>query len=153
MSPVARSQGHAGRALLVAAVGVAVALGVAVVVSVLANRGTVEMRLGDDTFRAGTADDLAEAIADEGPILFSDVAGGDRDIWLQHLGDDPEAGWYAFDVRPAGTSRDCVVEWQPDAQIFAAECAEGEFGPDGDGLPQYEVALDDNQVIVDLRSS
>jgi hypothetical protein len=151
MSPVARSQRHAGRALLVAAVGVALAMGIAIGVAVLANQGKVDVRLGDDTFQAGDAESSAEEIATNGPLLYSDVAGGDRDIWVQHLGDDPETGWHAFDARPPGSPRDCVAEWQPDDEVFVASCTGEEFPADGDGLPQYPVTIEDGKVDIDLR--
>jgi hypothetical protein len=151
MSPVARSQQHAGRALVVAAVGVLLALGFAIGVALLANRGSVEVRLGDETFQAGDAASITEDIADRGPVIYSDVAGGDRDIWVQHLGDDPETGWHAFDVRPAGSPRDCVAEWHPDDEVFVASCTGEEFPADGDGLPQYPVTIEDGDVDIDLR--
>jgi hypothetical protein len=151
MSPVARSQRHAGRALVVAAAGVVLAMVVAVGVALLANRGTVEVRLGDDTFQAGNAEEIAEDIVDRGPVIYSDVAGGDRDIWVQHLGDDPRSGWFAFDVRPPGAPRDCTATWQPDDEVFVASCTGQEFPPDGDGLPQYPVTVHDGELDIDLR--
>ena len=153
MSPVQRSQGHAGRALAVAAAGVVVALGIAVAVSVMANRGKVEVRLGDDTFQGADAENMADEIAEGGPIIFSDVAGGDRDIWLQHLGDDPDAGWYAFDVHPPGAPQDCVTEWNERKKSFVANCGDDqEFPADGEGLPQYPVKVEDGNLDVDLNA-
>ncbi|HEY3144490.1 MAG TPA: hypothetical protein VGJ86_25395 [Acidimicrobiales bacterium] len=153
MSPVQRSQGHAGRALAVAAAGVVVALGIAVAVSVMANRGAVKVRLGDDTFQGADAENMADEIAERGPIIFSDVAGGDRDIWLQHLGDDPDSGWYAFDIRPPGGPRDCVTEWDDRKEVFVANCGDDqEFPVDGEGLPQYPVKVEDGKLDVDLNA-
>jgi hypothetical protein len=151
MSPVARSQRHAGRALVVAGVAVVLLIGVALAVALLAERGTVEVRLGDDTFDAGGAERIAAEIAERGPVRYSDVSGGDRDIWVQHLGDDPETGWYAFDLRPPGTPRDCVAEWEADAEVFVASCSDEEFPADGDGLPQYPVTVEDGRVDIDLN--
>lgn len=154
MSPVAHSQRHAGRALLVAGIGVVVAIGLAFAMSVLANRGTVSVNLGDDVFDAGDAEDLAESIAEENhPVIFSDVAGGTRDIIVQHLGDQLKQGWYAFDARPPGTSRDCSLEWQPEEQHFIVPCSDEVYPADGAGLPQYPVIVtDDGDVEVDLRN-
>ncbi|HEV7760401.1 MAG TPA: hypothetical protein VGO78_15470, partial [Acidimicrobiales bacterium] len=84
MSPVARSQAHAGRALAVAAVGVALVMGVAIGVAILASRGSVDVRLGDETFTDQSASSLADKIAEDGPVLYADAASGDRDIVLQH---------------------------------------------------------------------
>lgn len=60
MSPVARNQAHAGRVLAVATVGIALALAAAFAVAVLASRGSVEVRLGDDTFVGQDAEEAAE---------------------------------------------------------------------------------------------
>ncbi|MGH9192317.1 MAG: hypothetical protein ACRDZ0_07565 [Acidimicrobiales bacterium] len=163
MSPVARSQGHAGRALAVAAGGVIVAIGVAAALAVLANRGTVDVRLGSETFAEQDAEDAAERVADEGPILYADTAGGDRDIVLQHLGDDPEDGWIALAARPPGVSRECTIQWDPEAQVFrlldsseevGGDCDGREFPADGEGLPTYPVTVDaDGNLDVDLNAA
>ena len=92
MSPVAQSRGHAGKALAVAGVGVVVALAIAFGVAQLASQGKVDVRLGSDTFAQQDAEDAAEKVAEDGPIIYPDTAGGDRDIVLQHLGDDPAEG-------------------------------------------------------------
>ena len=163
MSPVARSQGHAGRALLVAGAGVVVAIGVATALAVLANRGTVDVRLGSDTFEAGDAEDIAEEVAENGPIPYAALAGGDRDIVLQHLGDDPEEGWLAFAARPPGVSRECTVQWDAEDEVFrlldssedvTEECDGREFPADGEGLPMYPVTVDsDGNLDVDLNAA
>lgn len=62
--PVAQSQGHAGKALLIAGVGVIVALGLAFVVAQAASRGDVDIRLGDERFDAGQTERLAKEIDD-----------------------------------------------------------------------------------------
>lgn len=152
MSPVARSQRHAGKALLVAGVGVVVAMGLAFAMSVLSNRGTVEVRLGDDVFEAGDAQSVADQIAEGGPVIYSDVAGGSKDIVVQHIGDQVKVGWYAFAARPADAPRDCFVEWQPATQVFDLPCADDEFPATGEGLPQYTVTVtEDGDLRIDLR--
>jgi hypothetical protein len=168
MSPVARSQAHAGRALAVAAVGVGLAVAVAFAVAVLANRGKVDVKLGDETFQGQNAERAAEQIDDGGPILYADAAGGDRDIVLQHLGDDPESGWLAFAARPGGVSRVCSIQWQagpsgdPSDGVFllldgsgdeTRACDGREFPADGEGLPQYPVTVRDNRLDVDLNAA
>src|SRR5918996_4224126 len=60
VSPVAQSRGHAGRALLVAGAGVVVAIGIAFAVANLASRGTVDVRLGSDTFGDQDAEEIAD---------------------------------------------------------------------------------------------
>ena len=163
MSPVARSQGHTGRALAVAAAGVIVAVGLAAALAVLANRGTVDVRLGSDTFAEHDAEDAAKDIAKRGPILYPDTAGGDRDIYLQHFGDDPGEGWIAFAARPPGVSRACTLQWDGNNQVFrlldssmevSGECDGREFPADGEGLPMYPVTVDaDGNLDIDLNAA
>lgn len=162
MSPVARSRAHAGRVLAVAAVGIALALVSAFGVAVLANRGSVDVRLGDETFAGYSAEEAAERIADSGPILYPDAAGGDRDIILQHRGDDPGTGWLAFAARPPGAARHCTVRWEADDGVFrllddegsqSGDCDGSEFPPDGEGLPQYPVTVRDGELDVDLNAA
>ncbi len=162
MSPVEQSRGHAGKALAVAGVGVVVALAIAFGVAQLASQGRVDVRLGSDTFADQNAEDAAEEIAERGPILYADTAGGDRDIYLQHLGDDPTEGWIALAARPAGVSRECSVRWDGDDEVFRLldpsgdetdACDGREFPPDGEGLPSYPVTVDaDGKLDVDLNA-
>jgi hypothetical protein len=147
----------------VAAGGVIVAIGVAAALAVLANRGTVDVRLGSETFAEQDAEDAAERVAEEGPILYADTAGGDRDIVLQHLGDDPEDGWIALAARPPGVSRECTIQWDPEDQVFrlldsseevGGDCDGREFPADGEGLPTYPVTVDaDGNLDVDLNAA
>jgi hypothetical protein len=163
MSPVARSQGHTGRALAVAAAGVVVAIGVAAALAVLANRGTVDVRLGSDTFAEHDAEDAARDIAENGPILYPDTAGGDRDIFLQHFGGDPGEGWIAFAARPPGVSRECTLQWNDADEVFrlldssgkvSGECDGRELPADGEGLPMYPVTVDaDGNLDIDLNAA
>lgn len=162
MSPVERSTGHAGRALAVSAAGVIVAMGAAVGLALLANRGSVDVRLGDETFTGQKAERIADEIADRGPILYSDVAGGDRELVLQHLGDDAEEGWLAFAARPPGVPRQCFVQWQPDDEVFRlldrdgdvnGRCDGSTYPADGEGLPQYPVTVRDGRLDVDINAA
>ncbi|HEY8525806.1 MAG TPA: hypothetical protein VIL48_12615 [Acidimicrobiales bacterium] len=162
MSPVARSQAHAARVLAVSAVAIALALTTAFGVAVLANRGSVEVRLGDDTFAGQDAEDAARQIAESGPILYPDAGTGDRDIILQHLGDDPETGWLAFAARPAGSPRECTLQWQEDDEVFLLLDPEGErrgacdgreVPADGEGLTQYPVRVRDGELDVDINAA
>lgn len=161
--PVARSQGHAGRALLIAAAGVLLSLGVAFALSVLDNRGKVEVRLGDETFSGAQADEMAEDIAERGPFLVADASpGGDRDIVLQHLGDDVEGGWIAIAARPSGVPRNCAIQWQAEDEVFhlldedggvAGECDGTEYPADGGGLETFPVTVEDGKLDVDLNAA
>jgi hypothetical protein len=162
MSPVEQSRGHAGKALLVAGAGVVLALGIAFLVARMASQGRVDVRLGSDTFADQSAEEAAEKVADDGPILYQDLAGGDRDIVLQHLGDDPATGWIALAARPPGVPRACSIQWHPDDEVFLLldadgdvtdECDGTEFPADGTGLPSYPVTVDaDGRLDVDLNA-
>ena len=101
------------RGVVVGLAGVAAGLAlVAAVVWLAGPSGQVELRLGDRDFRDLDAVRISAEIAKRGPVLFSDVAGGSRDIILQHLGTDPESGWLAFEARRAGQDRRCFFQWQ-----------------------------------------
>ena len=155
MSPVESSGHHAGRAALVALVGVVVLFGVLGLITLtLKDRNSPDLQLGDQTFKAGRAEALAERIAETGPRLYADVSGRkDRDMILQHLGDDPEKGWYAFLAAPIDESRDCTWEWQADEEQFRAACDPDRTAPaNGEGLPQFEVKVVDGQIDVDLNA-
>lgn len=140
-------------ALVVGLAGVIAALGLLVLVLVLADTGGVDVQLGDDVFEAGDTERIAAEIADRGPILYSDVAGGTRDIYLVHLGEDPATGWFAFAAQQPGAPRDCFVEWDEDGRVFVDGCDDTEFTAEGEGLPQYAVLLEDDgeKLVVDLN--
>jgi len=155
--PVERSRGHAGRALTVSVVAIALIIAVLYGVSVLSSRQDgIDVRLGDQTFQGGDAERLAGEIAERGPIFYGDVSdsgsGDARDIILQHIGDDPEEGWYAFAARPSDKPRDCTWQWQPDEDLFRAACDEDLTAPaDGEGLRQYPVEVVDGKLDIDLN--
>ena len=86
---------------MVAAALLVIVGGIALFLNVVASRGDVQIRLGDDYFNAGDAADIADDIRDRGPVLFSDLAGGSRDIVVNHLGDTADEGWVAFEARRA----------------------------------------------------
>jgi hypothetical protein len=162
VSPVARSQAHAGRALAVAAVGVVLVMGVAIGVAILASQGSVDVRLGDETFVDQDAASLAEKIGADGPVLYADAASGDRDIVLQHLGSDVESGWIALAARPGGVPRSCTIQWQPDSRTFrlldehgkvSDGCDGRTFPADGEGLPTYPVTVTDGKLDIDINAA
>ena len=156
MSPVERSGGHAGRALAVSGVAIAVIALVLWGASILTNRqSALDVRLGDATFQGGNAERLADEIADRGPILYGDISDSDnasRDIILQHIGDDPEEGWYAVRAQPEDRDRECTWVWQPDEDLFRAKCDPSLTAPaDGEGLVRYPVEVEDGKLDVDLN--
>ncbi|MEO0494078.1 MAG: hypothetical protein AAF081_11740 [Actinomycetota bacterium] len=167
--PVARGpQMNARSAVLVGITGVMIAVVLGGGVLFLAQQSeNVDLQLGDTDFDAGQIGRISEEIDDRGPILYSDVAGRSRDIILQHLGDDPEAGWFAFDARPIGSSRDCFFQWIPDDEIFeliAAPDTDAVCGDvtmdergnlsNGELILTYPVTIDDgNNVRVDINAN
>ena len=119
----------------------------------LTEENKVSVQLGDDRFDFGPAAARADAIDRDGPVLLPDVASGQREIWVQHLGDDPEAGWLVFDARRADAGRECPLVWVGADEHFVDDCT-GEVVPaDGDGLRQYSVEVVDGVVFIDLRTS
>ena len=149
--PVARSTGHAGKALLVAAVGVAVALaGAWALASMSRSDGGPRLTFGEPIFTAGNAERLAGAIERDGPAAFPALEGG-RPIYLQHLGEDPDEGWLAFGAFVPDEPT-CAVLWSPEAEVFVSQCDESmTFPPDGEGLRQYETRVRDGVVRVDIQ--
>lgn len=121
----------------------------------LAGSGDVQLNIGDQVFAPGNVERLADDIeAQDTPLLFSDPVGGDRDIFLQHVGDDSDTGWFAFAVRPTDAPRDCFIQWEPTAQQFSYNCDDRIFPADGDGLFQYPVIVSANgELTIDLNAA
>lgn len=149
--PVAKSRKFDARSAAIVGVLAVVAALVIGVIAVNAGRQTQRLVLGDLDFRALNTDNMAAEIKENGPILWPDVAGRTRDVWLQHLGDDPARGWTAFDARQAGDPRECNVVWAADANEFHDPCTDTVYLQDGAGLPQIPVYLDGGELIVDLN--
>jgi len=107
--------------------------------------GPNNITLGDSpepVFQAGNVSRLADDIASHGPLLLSDLAGGDRDIFLNHVGPDTASGWHAFLVRPPEAPRDCYVQWDPPSSLFKDNCTDTTYPPDGGDLPSLAVSVD-----------
>lgn len=149
-----RSNRSAAVAVLGLTLGIAAVLGLFVIaIPSLTEDGKVQVRVGDDRFQAGPAESRAASIDRDGPILFSDVAGGQRDIYLQHLGDDPDQGWLAFDARRPDQPRDCTLVWIVDGQVFEDSCDGTIVTADGEGLAHYPAEVDQGAVLVDLNAA
>lgn len=156
MSPVAPGGNHVGRAAAVTVVGVLVLFAAAGLVTLALNgRNSPDLPLGDQTFKRQDAERLAREIEDRGPIIYGDVSGRqDRDIIVQHLGDDPAEGWSAFLAAPPSKSRDCTWQWQADEEIFRAKCDDALTAPaDGEGLTQFPVIVVNGTVDIDLNAN
>lgn len=151
--PVAQTRGHAGKALLVAGAAIALIAVVTVLVALAASRGDVEIRLGDERFDAGRTERLAEEIDDGGglPFLYQDLVSRDRNLFVQHLGDDPDTGWLAFGAfDPDDPS--CAVEIDREAATLVNACDPSITYPlNGDGLRFYPTSVEDGRIIVDIN--
>ena len=105
--------------------------------------------LGDDQFSDVRAASVIADVAEGGPVFYRDLTGGERDIWITHIGDDPANGFIVLSaVAPSG----CLVQWDRQTADFFDICDETvRFPPNGEGLAQYPVELDDGKLIIDLN--
>ena len=152
--PVARGPSiDARRAVTAGVLGVVVAVVIGVAILWAGNTGgDIESNLGDQDFRDIDADDIADEIADRGPVGFNSVGGQARPIWLQHLGDDPETGWIALEAR-IPDQPGCLAQWDREREVFFNDCDDTEtFPPDGAGLTSIPLLVEDGEVIVDLNN-
>lgn len=150
-----RATFQTGRALTLGLLAIGLAVGFLFAVVQLTSGGSVEVRLGDETFEAGDPDAIAAVIERDGPIKYPDLVGGSRFIILQHLGEDPLVGWHAFDLaRPGADIEACQLDWDPVRREFQDGCDPSLIFPaDGTGLPQYDVIVEDDLIIVDLNAA
>ena len=74
--------------------------------------GETSERLAPSTFTIGNVENLAEIVADEGPLLFPELgtAIGTRSIVVDHTGDVDADGWRVYWAHPADRDPTCVVE-------------------------------------------
>lgn len=146
--PVAqRKQTNARQAVLVALGGIGGLVAVLFLITRLGQLGgsgsEIPIQLGEPVFSLGEAAEVAEFTAEQGPMLLPDVANGDRDIIVNHVGSTPTEGWHAFPARPITSTRDCVLEWQADEDEFVDSCTGDSYPANGDGLTQYGISVDD----------
>ena len=141
------------RAIVYTVVSIGLGVGLVFAVVSLAGSDQIEVRLGDDDFNAGDAENLAAEIAERGPVPWAPLSRG-RSIWINHIGDDPEKGWFAFDVQSPGAIGDCVVDWDADRKLFIDTCDPGlVYSATGEGLTQFGVWVDDGDLIVDVNAN
>lgn len=113
----------------------------------------LDIQISDGIFKPGPVSELAVGVAEEGPLLLSDTSGGDRDIWINHVGESDDEGWHAFAARPLSSPRDCVAEWIEADRTFIDSCDGTSYPEDGAGLPQYPVSVDAEGILsIDLNS-
>jgi hypothetical protein len=101
-------------------------------------------------FDVGNAGQRAATVDRSGPILFPDPQGHSRDIYVQHLGG---SDWVAFEARPPGAPRQCVLRWEQAARHFVDPCDGRIYPPDGAGLVTFPAHVNDKgRLIVELGS-
>lgn len=129
---------------------VALALLLIFLVKLLSDSGA--STLGDETFDAN-ASVLATQVARDGPILFPDLLGKGKDIYVQHVSEDVKEGWRAFRATAPGRDRTCTLRWDGPTRTFRDPCDPSRTYPaDGAGLEQYEARVEgSNKLVVDLR--
>lgn len=163
--PVADSGNGAGRqALLIAVAAFASVIGLVLLANQI-SRSASSADVGFSSgavFQAGKASDLASAIKTDGPLPLSDVAGGTRDIILNHIGETDTTGWRAFAARPSDVGRHCLATWDEDANLFALKsqdpsaeepCPNETYPEDGAGLDQLPVTVNNGVVTVDINAA
>lgn len=141
--PVARTEPR--RALGAALAVVVGAVLLIALVLFLNSRGTSS---GDGVFAGLHADDLIERQARDGvPTCVDDPVDGLRPICVFHTGDDPDAGWVAYDAQVDGCAFEPLF---PQATELVDSCTGATYPFTGDGLPQYDVTVDDGRLAIDL---
>lgn len=109
--------------------------------------------LGDATFELGSAADRAENVRKTGPLLFqAPQGGGDRDIYVHHLGGKSSENWVAF-LAYRGGRRDCHLQWNERTERFTEPCTKRTYGADpGPAFEHFGVSVrKDGTLVVDLR--
>jgi hypothetical protein len=113
-----------------------------VVVALTVGRDRDTSNLGEDVFEVRAA-----TVRRQTPLLVNDPLGGDRAIWITHVGTDDETGYHAF----AAIDGDCVIALDRDTLELRNECTGEVVPPTGDGLPQYPVTVDGNDLQIDVN--
>ena len=137
-------------AVIFGGLAVVAAIVIGIVAITLGTRSNT-LILGDTDFGSINADNMADEIEENGPILWPDIASGDRDIWLQHVGDDPGEGWTAFDARLPGQARECAVQWSVASRTFTGPCDGASYDESGDGLPPIPVYINVRTLVIDIN--
>lgn len=146
-----RRQGQRTRAVVVGSLLAAVVAAVLLFAVVqFAADNPEKANLGSPVLRF-QAERLAGEIAERGPVLFPDALNRDREVFVQHLGDDVEQGWLAVSAYAARPDPACVLRWEAAGRRFRDPCTGATFPADGAGLTTYPATVVDGAVTVDLR--
>jgi|APSaa5957512535_1039671.scaffolds.fasta_scaffold95279_2 hypothetical protein len=154
--PIATTTGlDARRALIFGIFAVVLGLGLVIMMARLAENGTIEVNLGDDQFQDISATGLAAQISEGGPVLFPDAGTGERDIIVQHIGNEINDGWLAFAAQRPGQPRECTLIWSTARELFIDACDDTQTVPsDGGDQTTYPVEVDANgKLQIDLNAA
>lgn len=115
------------------------------------SRNPDEANLGAQVIKV-RAERMADTIERTGPLPFQDPR-GDRDVYLQHTGDDPEKGWVLVLAYPEGREgeKKCAITWDAEREEFRSPCTGFTHPPDGTGLTTFPAPVEDGKVVIDLR--
>ncbi|MCO5322849.1 MAG: hypothetical protein M9922_15785 [Microthrixaceae bacterium] len=135
--------------------------------------GPVRIQLGDEDFDAGQINRISDQIAEEGPVLYSDVSGRGQlqPIWVNHFGEDPAVQWFVFSAIAPGADQGCFLAWNAEENLFderrpdptdpralgeicrdVTYSATGEAGEGAEPLEQFTWSVDDeDNLIIDIR--
>lgn len=147
-----RTRAQRSRALVLGTlVSVALAALLVVVAVRFAARNPEQANLGSPVLRLD-AGRVAAEVAERGPVLFKDPLNRDREIYVQHLGSDPERGWVAIRAYASRVSLDCLLRWEPAKRRFVDPCTRRSYPADGKGLTTYPAPAAGGVVRIDLRT-
>jgi hypothetical protein len=139
---------RARQVVLLSLAAVAVGAGLLFLVVRYASQHPDQANLGNEVIRLD-AGRTAKRIRSTGPYPLQDP-NGDRDVYLQHVGDDAFRGWVLVLAYPPGER--CAVVWDVKREVFQSPCTKRMYPPDGSGLTTYPVPVEGGRVVIDLRS-
>ncbi len=117
-----------------------------------ASRNPDQVNLGSPVFRVGRASRLAREVDERGPFLFKDPLNREREVFVQHLGEDTGAGWSAIRAYASRQTVDCLLRWEHERNRFLDPCTGQGYPPNGEGLVTYPARVEKGVVSVDLRT-
>ncbi len=113
---------------------------------------------------AGNVEELRQQIQDRSqPKPVNNPTGGYQGFYVYHSGEDPLQGWKAYSIVIDPSQKECLAIWQPeeqhfapriqdDKQVFAEPCGDQTYGPNGEGLRQLNVRIEQDIVLVDINT-
>jgi hypothetical protein len=116
-----------------------------------ASRNPDKANLGSSVFKF-EARRLAREVDRDGPFLLKDPLNREREVYVQHLGDNPETGWITIRAYGSRVALECLLRWDNRRREFIDPCGNRTYPADGEGLVTYPTRVEAGRVNVDLRS-